>query len=271
MKLKIENLNVEINNDHILKDISLGIEDGEFMSLLGPSGCGKSTMLKTIAGINNISSGILELDGEIINEYPAHKRGAVIVFQDVRLFPNMTVSENVAYPLRLKGMNKTDRLRKAEEYLSFVQLEGYGDRHINNISGGQQQRVALARALAAEPKLLLLDEPFSALDENLRADMRALVIKLHKQFNMTTIMVTHDREEAFSMADRIAIMDEGEILQVGAPDEVFSNQVNEKVNDYFKDCIYIKGIVKDGVFEGGGFKFDTKAPDGERVVLFNPK
>lgn len=271
MKLKIENLNVEINNNHILKNVSFGIEEGEFLSLLGPSGCGKSTILKTIAGINSIESGNIELDGEIINDYPAYKRGAVILFQDIRLFPNMTVAENVAYPLRIKGVNKQERLKIAEDYLRHVQLEGYGDRHINSISGGQQQRVALARAFAAEPKLLLLDEPFSALDENLRADMRTLVTRLHKQFHMTTIMVTHDREEAFSMADRIAIMDEGEILQIGTPDEVFYNQENDKVKDYFKDCIYIKGTVKNGIFEGGGFKFETKAPDGERIVLFNPK
>lgn len=203
MKLSIKDLNVELNNTLILKDVSLGIEEGEYVSLVGPSGCGKSTLFKAIAGIVPVKSGEIVLDGEKLNDIPAYKRGVVIVFQDMRLFPNMTVSENIAYPLKIKGIDRKKRLARAEELLADVQLEGLGDRRVNQLSGGQQQRVALARALAAEPKMMLLDEPFSALDEELREDMRQLIKKLHNEFHMTTMMVTHDINEARLMSDRI--------------------------------------------------------------------
>ena len=205
-KLKIENLCVELNKNRILENFSLEIGDGEFVSIVGPSGSGKSTLLKTIAGINPIKSGRIELDGIIINDEPAHKRGAVIVFQDMRLFPHMNVNENVTYSLRLKGISKVDRIKAAEKYLSYVQLEDLGNRKVSQLSGGQKQRVALARALAAEPELLLLDEPFSALDEELREDMRKLLKKLHREFKMTTIMVTHDKNEAKRLSDRVIKM-----------------------------------------------------------------
>ena len=205
-KLSIKNLNVELNKNKILEDFSLEIGDGEFVSIVGPSGSGKSTLLKTIAGINPVKAGTIELDGRVINDEPAHKRGAVIVFQDMRLFPHMNVSENVTYPLKLKGVSKAERMEAATKLLSDVQLDGLGDRKVNQLSGGQQQRVALARALAAEPKLLLLDEPFSALDEDLREDMRQLIASLHQKFHMTTIMVTHDLHEAESMSDRVIQM-----------------------------------------------------------------
>lgn len=205
-KLKIENLCVELNKNMILENFSLEISDGEFVSIVGPSGSGKSTLLKTIAGINPVKDGIIELDGRVINDEPAHKRGAVIVFQDMRLFPHMNVNDNVTYPLKLKGASKAERMENATKLLSDVQLDGLGDRKVNQLSGGQQQRVALARALAAEPKLLLLDEPFSALDENLREDMRQLIASLHQKFHMTTIMVTHDLHEAESMSDRVIEM-----------------------------------------------------------------
>ena len=205
-KLKIKDLCVELNKNKILEDFSLEIADGEFVSIVGPSGSGKSTLLKTIAGINPVKDGTIELDGRIINDEPAHKRGAVIVFQDMRLFPHMNVSENVTYSLRLKGVSKADRAKAAEKYLSYVQLENLGDRKVSQLSGGQQQRVALARALAAEPELLLLDEPFSALDEELREDMRKLIKKLHREFKMTTIMVTHDKNEAKRLSDRVINM-----------------------------------------------------------------
>ena len=233
MKLEIRDLTVDIGSSTILERVDLDVEEKEFLILLGPSGCGKSTLLKTIAGINTVKNGAIRLDGELINEMPPHKRGTVIVFQDMRLFPNMTVSENVAYPLRIKGIRKTERRAKAAEFLSYVQLDGFDDRRISSLSGGQMQRVALARALAAEPRLLLLDEPFSSLDENLRDDMRSLVKDLHERFGMTTIMVTHDRDEAFSMADRIALMFNGRIVQIGKPADVYENPADEQVRKYF--------------------------------------
>lgn len=233
MKLEIRDLTVDIGSSTILEQVDLDVEEQEFLILLGPSGCGKSTLLKTIAGINTVKNGGIRLDGETINDMPPHKRGTVIVFQDMRLFPNMTVSENVAYPLKIKGIRKAERRTKAAEFLSYVQLDGFDDRRISSLSGGQMQRVALARALAAEPRLLLLDEPFSSLDENLRDDMRSLVKDLHERFGMTTIMVTHDRDEAFSMADRIALMFNGRIVQTGKPADVYENPADEQVRKYF--------------------------------------
>jgi putative spermidine/putrescine transport system ATP-binding protein len=233
MKLEINDLSVDINNNRILSDVTLGIEEREFLVLLGPSGCGKSTLLKTIAGINTVSEGSMVLDGTVLNDVPAHKRGTVIVFQDIRLFPNMTVAENVTYALRVKGIKKKERRKKAGELLGYVQLDGFEDRMPSTLSGGQMQRVALARALAAEPKLMLLDEPFSSLDENLREDMRNLVKDLHRSFGMTTIMVTHDRAEAFSMADRLAVMFEGHIVQTGTPEEILSDPADDRVRLYF--------------------------------------
>ena len=266
MKLEIKDLSVELNKTRILKGIDLEIEDGEYLSLLGPSGCGKSTLLKTIAGLIPVSSGTVSLGGEIINEVPAYKRGTVIVFQDMRLFPNMTVAENVAYPLRIKGMNKSERLRKAEEYLGYVRLDGLGDRKISRLSGGQQQRVALARALASEPQIVLLDEPFSSLDENLREDMRKLVKDLHRRFHMTTVIVTHDRQEALAMADRVAIMFDGQIVQDGTPDEILMHPADERVSQYFGNNSYIRGIIRSGVFtatDGSGLTCRIDRPDGE--------
>ena len=241
MKLEINNLSVDINNTRILDRVTLGIEEKEFLVLLGPSGCGKSTLLKTIAGINPVTEGSLVLDGTILNDVPAHKRGTVIVFQDIRLFPNMSVAENVTYALRVKGVRKNERRTKAGELLGYVQLDGFEDRMPSTLSGGQMQRVALARALAAEPKLMLLDEPFSSLDENLREDMRDLVTDLHRKFGMTTIMVTHDRDEAFSMADRLAVMFEGHIIQTGTPAEVLSDPVDERVRRYFGKAVLHAG------------------------------
>lgn len=238
MKLEIKDLTVDINKTRILSDVSLGVAENEFHVLLGPSGCGKSTLLKTIAGINMADSGSILLDGALINNVPPHKRGTVIVFQDLRLFPNMTVSDNVAYPLRIKKVKKEERRAKAAQYLGYVQLDGFDDRRISSLSGGQLQRVALARALAAEPKIILMDEPFSSLDENLRDDMRRLVTDIHKRFGMTTIMVTHDRLEAVSMADRISLMFDGHIIQTGSPEEVSAHPADERVRKYFGQTVF---------------------------------
>lgn len=237
-KLELKNICVKINGNQILRDISLLVGKGEYLSLLGPSGCGKSTLLKTIAGITQIRSGEVWLDGQEITALPAHKRGAVIVFQDLRLFPHMSVIENIAFPLKMRGVNKNERLREASVYLQMVKLAGCENRRVSEISGGQQQRVALARALAARPHLLLLDEPFSSLDENLRDEMRELILTLHKSMGMTTIMVTHDRSEALAMSDRLALMFDGALHQTGTPDEVCKKPAGEKVSAYLDSYVF---------------------------------
>lgn len=231
-KLEVKHLCVKLKGNKILDDLHFSVERGEFMSLLGPSGCGKSTLLKTIAGITPIEAGEIYLDGKEISSVPAHKRGAVIVFQDMRLFPHMTVAENVAFPLKMQGKNKKERLADASLFLEKVKLSGYEDRRVSQISGGQQQRVALARALAARPDLILLDEPFSSLDENLREEMQELVLSLHRELKMTTVMVTHDRTEAFKMSDRVAVMFSGRIHQTGTPSQVYSAPADIQVSQY---------------------------------------
>ena len=262
MKLEISNLSVALQKQPILRKVSLTVEEGEFISLLGPSGCGKSTLLKTVAGIVPPESGNIVLGGEEITNLPAYRRGTVIVFQDMRLFPNMTAAENVAFPLKMQGVHKASRLQTAAELLEKVQLPGLGGRRVSELSGGQQQRVALARALAARPKLLLLDEPFSALDENLREEMRSLVMELHREFHMTTVLVTHDREEALSMSSRVALMFEGELLQYDTPQNIYHRPAARRVADYFGDCCYLSGRVSAGEFVSDDLTCTANVPDG---------
>lgn len=270
MKLEIQNLSVSYDADVVLKELSLNVEEGEFVSLLGPSGCGKSTLLKTIAGILTVSKGSICLGGTDITGLPVHKRGTVVVFQDMRLFPHMTILDNVAFPLKMQGVSKAERLQTAAQLLEKVQLGGYGTRKPAELSGGQQQRVALARALAAKPRLLLLDEPFSALDENLREEMRLLVKQLHRDFGMTTILVTHDREEALSMSDRVAMMFGGKIHQFDTPETVYHRPASRATANYFGDCLYLPGTVSGGLFRADSLILDTGLPDGQYDLLLRP-
>ena len=271
MSLIIKNLTVEIGGKCILDNIDLEIGDGEFFSLLGSSGCGKSTLLKTIAGLQPEKEGDILLGDTKLHCLPPQNRGTVIMFQEKRLFTNMDVAENVAFALRNKGIKKKQRRIAAEKYLEMVQLSGYGERRVHELSGGQQQRVALARALAAEPRVLLLDEPFSALDENLRDDMRKLVKTIHDETGITTIMVTHDQHEALSLSDRIAIMDTGHIVQIGTPREVYANPKSLSIAAYFSDADRIKGTVRAGVFRAGDIGFDAGGkPDGTYLAFVRP-
>lgn len=270
MKLKIEHLFSGYDSDVVLKDLSLEVAEGEFLSLLGPSGCGKSTLMKTIAGIVPARSGRILLDGRDITDLPIHRRGTVVVFQDMRLFPHKSVAENVAFPLKMQGVPKAQRLKTAMELLEKVQMDGFGNRKPAELSGGQQQRIALARALAAQPKLLLLDEPFSALDENLREDMRRLVLQLQKEFAMTVILVTHDREEALSMSDRIALLFDGQLSQIGTPRQVYERPETKQVADYFGNCVYIPGRVENGIFTAAGIRCPAVVPNGAYRIMLRP-
>ena len=270
MKLEIRNITVAYDTETVLNDLSLSVREGEFVSLLGPSGCGKSTLLKTIAGILTPTNGSLLLDGREITNVPVHKRGTVVVFQDMRLFPHRSVLNNVAFPLKMQGLAKAQRQETARQMLSKVQMEGFAQRLPGELSGGQQQRVALARVLAAKPKLLLLDEPFSALDENLREDMRNLVLKLHREFGMTTILVTHDRQEALSMSDRVAVMENGEILQLDTPETVYNLPASRQVAEFFGNCTWLRGQVRGGIFRSARLELPADYPDGDYELLLRP-
>lgn len=270
MDLELKNISVTLSHKKILKSIDLKVENGEFISLLGASGCGKSTLLKTIAGIINQSEGSIMLGGELLDSIPTHKRGTVIVFQDFRLFPHMSVAENISFPLRMKGIDKVECRKNASELLQKVKLEGFEDRNVDEISGGQIQRVALARAFAAKPTVLLLDEPFSSLDFNLRKDMRELVLGLQREYRITTILVTHDHEEALTMSDRIAFMHNGQIEQFATPENIFNNPVNTIVADYFSEGVYIDGKVENSNFVSKLFSCIIDKENGRYKCLVKP-
>lgn len=212
-----------------LKGVNLQIQPGEFFTLLGPSGCGKTTLLRMIAGFNSIDGGTISFDDKVINNLDAHKRDIGMVFQNYAIFPHLTVEENVAYGLKAKKVPKDEMKTRVAEALKLVQIEKLKDRRPNELSGGQQQRVALARAFVIEPSVLLMDEPLSNLDAKLRVQMRTIIKKLQRRLGITTIYVTHDQEEALAISDRIAIMKDGNIMQVGSPEQIYKKPENDFV------------------------------------------
>ena len=270
MRVTIENLNVYYGDKQALRDVCMEIGQGELFAVLGPSGCGKSTLLKTVAGLLEQRSGTIRLDDNPIDTIPAHKRGISMVFQDARLFAHMSVLQNVAYPLKIAGMKKPRRLALAREMLEQVHLGDYANCRPHELSGGQQQRVALARALVARPHVWLLDEPFSGLDASLRLDMQALLANLHRQYGVTTVLVTHDVQEALRLSDRMAVMDGGTVLQHGTPREIYEHPASEAVARYFYKDNCVRGHVQGGRFEAPGLAFESDKSDGEYAAYFRP-
>lgn len=232
MYLKIENISKIFEKGRGVKNISFQLEKGELVSFLGPSGCGKTTLLNIIGGFVKNDSGSIYLEGKDITEYPPEKREIVTVFQNYALFPHMNVIENVKYGLKYRGHNKEEQIKLAKEYLKIVGLEGYEKNSVGELSGGQQQRVALARALVLQPKILLLDEPFSNLDAKLKIAMREEIKELQKRLGISMIFVTHDQEEALSISDRIVVMSNGEIVQIGKPEEIYYSPKNRYVAEF---------------------------------------
>ena len=219
--LSVKNVTKSYGTVKVLKDISVDVVDKEMLVLLGPSGCGKTTLLKIIAGLLSHESGELLIHGKTITNTPPYKRDVGFVFQNYALFPHMTVSENVAYGLKMRHVNKDEIKRRVKDALALVRLEGLENRSTKQMSGGQQQRVALARALVLNPSLLLLDEPLSNLDAKLRAIVRVEIAQIQKKLGLTSVLVTHDQTEAMTMGDRILLMHEGAIKQAGKPQEIF--------------------------------------------------
>jgi ABC-type Fe3+/spermidine/putrescine transport system ATPase subunit len=231
-----------------VNDLSLTIPSGSLTALLGPSGCGKTTTMKIIAGLLTPDTGNVCFDGQSILGRPPEKRRAVMVFQNHLLFPQMTVAENIGFGLRMRGLPKPDIAARVAEMLALVQLPEIGARRPGDLSGGQQQRVALARALIVEPRVLLLDEPLSNLDAHLRAEMRELIRSLQRRLGITTLFVTHDQEEAVSMADRIALMLDGHLRMYDAPQAFYDRPTDHTIARFFGSVNFVQGNISDQIF-----------------------
>lgn len=247
-----------------LNDVSMEIADGEFFCLLGPSGCGKTTTLNLIGGFIPLSSGELRIEGQRVNDLPPHKRNVNTVFQNYALFPHMNVAENVAFGLRMERLASAERAKRVDEYLELVGLAGMAERRPNQLSGGQQQRVALARALAKRPAVLLLDEPLGALDLKLRRQMQGELARIHDQVGTTFVFVTHDQEEALSMATRIAVMSLGRVVQVGTPRDIYYHPVDRFVADFIGESNFLMGAI-----ESDGSSGFFALADAGRIPVMN--
>ena len=274
-------LNISINNVtkkyydfYALKNISLNITSGEFMTLLGPSGSGKTTLLMVLAGFTNPDSVSVKFGEEEVILKPPHLRGIGMVFQNYALFPHMTVEQNVGYPQKLRGVGKVETSKSVEEALETVKLGGLGHRKVDELSGGQRQRVALARAIVFKPKILLMDEPLSALDKKLREEMQIELRQLHDTLNMTTVYVTHDQKEALTMSDRITVIDGGELMQLGTPNEIYDHPDNGFIADFIGESSLLPVKVKNSKAVIGGTEIKVAQPldrDGEFLLVVRPE
>jgi iron(III) transport system ATP-binding protein len=244
IRVEIRNVDLSYGPVKVLRDVTLTVEPGEFFALLGPSGSGKSTLLRLIAGFNQHQSGQLLIGGKDVTGVPPWRRNVGMVFQNYALWPHMTVARNVAFGLEERKVPRDEVRRRTEAALELVGLAGYGSRRPNQLSGGQQQRVALARTLAVEPQVLLLDEPLSNLDAKLRVQMRRELLRLHERLGITTIFVTHDQEEAMTICDRIAVLDQGVVQQVGTPLELFDHPANRFVAQFVGSVNLFEGTIR---------------------------
>ena len=230
--IHVDNVTKAYGKNIVIQGLSAEIRPGEFFTLLGPSGCGKTTLVRMIIGFNTIEGGEIRVNDKVINNIPTNKRNMGMVFQNYAVFPHMNVRDNVAYGLKTRRMPRTERYKKADEILKLVRIDQYADRMPAQLSGGQQQRVALARAIVIEPEVLLMDEPLSNLDAKLRVEMRNVIKQIQHQIGITTVYVTHDQEEALAISDRIAVMNDGVIQQIGTPKHIYQRPANEFVSTF---------------------------------------
>ncbi|HEY4542321.1 MAG TPA: sulfate ABC transporter ATP-binding protein [Noviherbaspirillum sp.] len=263
MSIEVKRINKRFGNFVALDDVSLAFPQGELTALLGPSGCGKTTLLRIIAGLEQPDAGQVFLDGEDASAHHVRERQVGFVFQHYALFKHMSVFENIAFGLRVKPRkerpSEAEIRKKVMQLLELVQLDWLADRYPPQLSGGQRQRIALARALAVEPRVLLLDEPFGALDAKVRKELRRWLRRLHDELHVTSIFVTHDQEEALEVADRIVLMNKGKVEQTGAPDEVYNHPASPFVYGFLGNVNLFHGRVHEGVLDAGGIALD--APD----------
>jgi putative spermidine/putrescine transport system ATP-binding protein len=244
LPLRLIDVSKSFGGVQVLKPLRLDLAQGEMLALLGPSGCGKTTTLRLIAGFEVPDTGNILIDGRDMTSVQPNRRGLGMVFQNYSLFPHMTVGENVAFGLKMRHVNTTDKTKRVRAMLKMVRLESMEDRQIHQLSGGQQQRIALARALATEPSILLLDEPLGALDKNLREGMQFELRDIQRKLGITSILVTHDQEEALTMSDRVAVMAQGEVVQIGRPTEVYDRPRTRFVSEFLGTANIFTGLVK---------------------------
>ncbi len=247
--LTLKNLTIHYGRQPVVQDFELAIGDGEMVALLGPSGAGKTTILKVVAGLLAPTRGEILIDGQTVTDLPPEKRDAVMIFQKPLLFPFMNVAQNVAFGLKMRGDGTARRSGAVERILALTRLEGLGRRKVHELSGGQQQRVALARALVLEPAILLMDEPLSNLDATLRQEMRELILSIQSELNTTTLFVTHDQAEALMMSQRVALLLEGRLRQVGSPRDLFHRPADPEVARFFGGGNFFEGRLREGLFD----------------------
>ncbi len=267
MSIEIRNVSKQFGDFRALNNVNLDVESGELVALLGPSGCGKTTLLRIIAGLETADQGSILFSGEDTTDVHVRERGVGFVFQHYALFRHMTVFENVAFGLRVKPRSERPSdaqiKQKVTDLLKLVQLDWLGDRYPSQLSGGQRQRIALARALAVEPKVLLLDEPFGALDAKVRKELRRWLRRLHDELHVTSIFVTHDQEEALEVADRVVVINKGQIEQVGSPQEVWDHPASPFVYGFLGDVNLFQGRARDGEVSVQGIRIE--APEHSQV------
>lgn len=261
--LNIDNVVKRYGDNEVVKGLSLTIRPGEFFTLLGPSGCGKTTLLRMIIGFNSIEEGTISVDEKIVNNIPIHNRNMGMVFQNYAIFPHMNVKDNVAYGLKNQKLSKDVINEKVDEILEVVKISDLRDRMPDQLSGGQQQRVALARAIVTYPEVLLMDEPLSNLDAKLRVDMRLAIKEIQRQVNITTVYVTHDQEEALAVSDRIAVMNDGVIQQIGKPEEIYKRPVNTFVANFIGTTNFFNTEYKNNKIDILGYEFSVDNLDVE--------
>lgn len=256
--VELRNINKIFGSNKVIDDLSLTIPQGDMVTLLGPSGCGKTTVLRLLAGLEKPTSGQIFIDGEDVTERSIQQRDIGMVFQSYALFPHMSLGENIGYGLKMMGLSKAEIKERVEEALTLVDLEGFADRYVDQISGGQQQRVALARALVLKPKVLLFDEPLSNLDANLRRTMREKIRELQKQFNITSLYVTHDQSEAFAVSDTVIVMKKGVIMQMDAPQILYRRPASRFMANFMGDANIFPATYQNGQISVFGYQLPAE-------------
>ncbi len=269
LPISVRNVTKTYGGVRALDDVSLEVASGEFLTLLGPSGSGKTTLLMVLAGFTRPDRGSLRFGDREMVRTPPHLREVGMTFQSYALFPHMTVAGNVGYPLRLRGVPRPEIATRVERALETVRLGGFGDRRVDQLSGGQKQRVAVARAIVFEPRILLMDEPLSALDKKLRDQMQIELRHLHEKLGMTTVYVTHDQREALTMSDRITVVNHGRIMQMATPRDLYERPANRFVADFIGDSTFLKVTRQGGRIMYGdmALKHSAPAPDTDNLLL----